>query len=157
MVEEDHSVVIASADLMRVFGQRLGALCQGGENIFLAGCLGAGKTCLVQGLAQSLGITPDEVTSPSFVLHAQYRGRLILNHLDFYRLLDRPRDIEALGIDELISDPSAVCAVEWPEALPALRQSPALAITFEIIAPDKRQLTLTANDARHGALLHLLI
>jgi len=148
-----YEVDIASADLMRDFGQRVGLLCQGGENIFLNGCLGAGKTCLVQGLARGLGILTASLTSPTFVLHAQYKGRLVLNHLDFYRLLDNPASSETLAIEEMLSDPTAVCAIEWPEALPALRQAPALEIDIAILSADRRRLTFQPRGPVHDELL----
>ena len=141
---------------MRDFGQRLGLLCQGGENIFLNGCLGAGKTCLVQGLARGLGILTASPTSPTFVLHAQYQGRLVLNHLDFYRLLDNPASSETLAIEEILGVPTAVCAVEWPEAVPALRQAPALEINIAIISADRRRLTFQPRGPAHDEILRRL-
>ncbi len=71
------TVETESPEGTRLFGERLGRACRGGEAILLSGGLGAGKTTFVQGLARGLGVPPGTaVTSPTFVLHNQYRGRL---------------------------------------------------------------------------------
>ena len=76
-----------SAEKTRELGARIGAACAGGEVFLLSGDLGAGKTCLTQGVARGLGVEAT-VTSPTFVTHMQYLGGrgLALEHFDFYRL-----------------------------------------------------------------------
>ena len=70
---------------MRALGRALGKAATSGDRFLLEGPFGAGKTTFVQGLAEGLDVkTP--VGSPSFVLETQYRGRLILYHVDLYRL-----------------------------------------------------------------------
>lgn len=79
----------------------------------LNGDLGSGKTCFVQGLALALGIE-DPVTSPTYTLVREYRGRdRMLAHADWYRLVDGA-DSTVLGLDDL-PDPTAVIAIEWPD------------------------------------------
>jgi tRNA threonylcarbamoyladenosine biosynthesis protein TsaE len=96
-------------------GRRLAAVLRGGERIALRGDLGAGKTCFVRGLADGLGIAPDDVRSPSFpILIPHEHGRLPLYHIDLYRL--PAGDIDSLSLREYIYG-SGVCAVEWPEKL----------------------------------------
>lgn len=82
--------------------------------IQLSGPLGAGKTVLVQGLAEGLGVmTP--VKSPTFVLEHRHMGRRALHHFDLYRL--RPgHDLDELGLADLLSGP-AVVAIEWPDRM----------------------------------------
>jgi tRNA threonylcarbamoyladenosine biosynthesis protein TsaE len=82
----------------------------------LEGDLGAGKTVLTRGMAEGLGISGDEVQSPTYTLireHQGVGGRLV--HLDLYRL--EPPQVEALGLDELFAGPG-LKVVEWPERLP---------------------------------------
>lgn len=88
--------------------------------VILQGDLGAGKTTLVKGIAQSLGAEPDEVTSPTFTLVHEYRGKtLTLYHLDLYRL-ERDEDLLQLGIEEMAAAPDALVLVEWGDKFPPL-------------------------------------
>src|ERR1700730_9545049 len=108
--------VAAAAGACRAAGRRLGAAAEAGDVLLLEGPLGAGKTVLVQGLAEGLGCAA-EVVSPTFVLVRQYRGRLELIHADLYRLDDRA-EIDALGLLELSAE--GVLALEWADRAPWL-------------------------------------
>ena len=101
-------------------GAALAARLQAGDVVLLEGDLAAGKTTLVRGLVAGLGGSPDDVSSPSFVLVQTYpcaaAGIERLHHVDLYRLADRINELRALGPDELLSDPAAVTAIEWPRS-----------------------------------------
>lgn len=109
-----------------------------GSVVLLYGELGAGKTVFVRGLAEGLGADPDEVTSPTFTLIQEYRGRVPLFHVDLYRI-DEPRDIEELGLDELGA--SGVLAIEWAERLPE-RQASAIDVRIEDAGENERQIRI---------------
>jgi len=94
--------------------QALASGFHGGEVVLLTGELGAGKTAFVRGLARGLGVDPEEVASPTFVLLTSYPGRLTLHHADLYRLA-AGQDLE-LGLEEL-PGAAGVLAVEWAERL----------------------------------------
>src|SRR5262245_47790316 len=95
-------------------GERWGREAEAGWLIGLSGDLGAGKTQLVKGLARGLEITA-RVHSPTFALVHEYRGgRLLLVHLDLYRL-DTPAQIAAAGLEEYLLNPGGVTVVEWIE------------------------------------------
>ena len=99
-----------SAEETQDIGETIGALAQAGDVFLLTGPLGAGKTCLTQGIAKGLGVT-GYVRSPTFVIMTKYRGRLTLHHVDLYRL-DSPEEAWDLGLDEQLSG-DGVCVVEW--------------------------------------------
>lgn len=99
-------------------GARMGAHLLGGEIILLDGPLGAGKTIFAKGIASSLEIDTDEVTSPSFTLVNRYdEGRLTLFHLDLYRLSEGAQAAHAVDLDELLTDERAVFLIEWAERM----------------------------------------
>ena len=121
---------IASATEMHELGSRIGRQLQAGDLILLNGDLGAGKTVLVQGIAQSLGI--EGVTSPTFVISKSYKGSLPLIHVDVYRLLDSGK--AALFLDDLDLDSdreNSVTVIEWGGAESARLSDQRLEITID--------------------------
>jgi tRNA threonylcarbamoyladenosine biosynthesis protein TsaE len=98
-------------------GERLGAELTGGEILLLNGPLGAGKTMMVKGIATALGLDHEEVTSPSFTLVNPHYGRLLLYHIDLYRLDTGASAAHAVDLDEILTDESAVVIIEWAERL----------------------------------------
>ncbi len=139
-----------SPEETRAVGRALGVACRGGEVFLLRGDLGSGKTCFVQGLAAGLGVET-RVTSPTFTLHGEYQGRLILNHLDLYRL-DEGADLSGLGIVEMLGEGGAVTAVEWPELL-AGYCGPRLELALSDCGEGERELVFTAYGVVHARLL----
>jgi tRNA threonylcarbamoyladenosine biosynthesis protein TsaE len=98
-------------------GARLGEQFSGGEIILLNGPLGAGKTVLVKGIAHALGLDEEDVTSPSFTLVNPHQGRLLLYHIDLYRLDEGASAAHAVDLDEILTDERAVVIIEWGERL----------------------------------------
>ncbi|HYE13728.1 MAG TPA: tRNA (adenosine(37)-N6)-threonylcarbamoyltransferase complex ATPase subunit type 1 TsaE [Pyrinomonadaceae bacterium] len=99
-------------------GRRVGERLRGGETLLLGGALGAGKTVFVKGLAAGLGLDPDEVSSPSFTLVNRHpEGRLVLYHLDLYRLAEGASAAHAVDLDEILADERAVVVIEWAERM----------------------------------------
>jgi tRNA threonylcarbamoyladenosine biosynthesis protein TsaE len=123
----------------RAVAARLSSELQPGAVLLLSGDLGTGKTAFVRGLAEGLGIDPDEVTSPTFTLVHEYRGgRLPLIHVDLYRL-DRA-DLDEIGLDEDLAA-TGVVAVEWAERL--VRSIPgAIAVTLSDLGGDRREVVV---------------
>ena len=101
-----------SAEKTREIGRIIGEQAQPGDVYLLTGPLGAGKTCLSQGIGRGLGVNED-LRSPTFVLMTRRQGRLTLHHLDLYRI-DDPLEVWDLGIDEQLFD-QGVCLVEWAD------------------------------------------
>lgn len=99
-----------SAQETEQLGQEIGKLLQPGDVIALNGSLGAGKTCLVRGMARGMGVV-DRVSSPTFTLINEYDGDLPLYHMDMYRLA-HPEELEDLGYEEYFYG-SGVTVLEW--------------------------------------------
>jgi len=116
----------------------------------LIGPLGAGKTCLVQGLASGLGIE-GYVLSPSFVLVRELKGRLPLYHIDLYRL-ENPLEIENLGLDEYFYG-RGVSAVEWADRALGSLPEENLLIEINYLCENSRQITFSPYGKRYEELL----
>lgn len=106
----------SSVEDTRAAATALSALARAGDVVILVGDLGAGKTAFAQGFGHGLGVT-QPITSPTFTLHNQYTGRLVLNHLDVYRLNQLEEAVD-LGLPELLDDQS-VALVEWGDTIAA--------------------------------------
>jgi tRNA threonylcarbamoyladenosine biosynthesis protein TsaE len=134
-------------------GEALGRAARGGELIGLVGDLGAGKTCLVRGLARGLGVDPDRVHNPSFTIATEYPGgRLPLAHVDLYRL-EPSLDEEPLLRDVLYGE--GVAAVEWFDRLGEACDDEVLLVTLDFAGGDARRIRLEARGPRHERLLDL--
>jgi tRNA threonylcarbamoyladenosine biosynthesis protein TsaE len=125
-------------------GRELAKHLETGSVLLLVGDLGAGKTALVRGLAEGLGVAPQEVSSPTFTLMQEYRGgRVTLIHVDLYRL-DDAREIDDLGLEELGMD--SVLAIEWAEKLPR-PIADAIEVRIDHGGGDERRLTISPPPA----------
>ncbi len=120
--------------------RELAAGFAGGEVVLLSGELGTGKTTFVRGLARGLGVDPDEVASPSFVILTSYPGRLTLHHADLYRLRGDGDESE-IGLEEL-PGPAGVLAVEWAERLVALPWPRRLHVRLTHAGEELRRITI---------------
>jgi tRNA threonylcarbamoyladenosine biosynthesis protein TsaE len=119
-------------------GRRLGIDLAPGRMVLLFGDLGAGKTAFVRGLAEGLGANPDDVSSPTFTLIQEYPGRVMLYHVDLYRV--SPAEVDDLGLDQL-GDGLGVVAVEWGERLPR-PMAGAIDVRIEDLGDDRRRITI---------------
>ena len=123
-------IEISSAQEMQNLGALIGSQLRAGDLILLNGELGAGKTVLVQGIGQALGIK--SVTSPTFVISKSYPATLPLIHVDVYRLLDSGK--ASLFLDDLDLDSDrekAVTVIEWGGAESARLSDQRLEITID--------------------------
>jgi tRNA threonylcarbamoyladenosine biosynthesis protein TsaE len=138
-------------------GSRLVRLLRPAGIVLLFGGLGAGKTVLVKGMAQGLGISKDSVISPSFVLIREYlpvrqaSGRTPLYHLDLFRLTS-PKDISDLGYEEYLYG-QGICAIEWAERLSGFLPAEFLKVELEIKGQNRRVIKLIANGQRYRRIL----
>lgn len=118
------TVWLPNAEATRQLGEALGRSLPAGIVLLLEGDLGSGKTTLVQGIGQGLGIS-DAIASPTFTLINEYfEGRVPLYHLDLYRL--EPDEVASLYLEtywEGTETPLGIVAIEWAERLPYLPDS----------------------------------
>ena len=138
----------------RALGRALGAALRGPLVVALDGDLGAGKTCFAQGAAAGLGVA-DEVVSPTFVLLAEYEGRLPLLHGDAYRL--RPGEAEDIGLEELVEGWPGLVLIEWADRVAELLPDDRLRVELRIPdaagAPERRRVEARATGPRAEAAL----
>lgn len=130
------------------FGQKLGRECQGGETFILIGDLGAGKTKLLQGLAQGLGVKA-KVNSPTFNIMKVYavkstddnRKLKVFCHIDAYRLRSA-QDLVSLGVEEFFNSLDTVTAIEWGEKVKEIWPKKAKVIKIKISAENNRVISI---------------
>jgi tRNA threonylcarbamoyladenosine biosynthesis protein TsaE len=139
------AVGVATPDDTRRLGQALGAAAAAGDRFLLEGPFGAGKTTFVQGLALGLGVTLP-VGSPSFVIETQYRGRLVLYHVDLYRLDTIEAELLESLEEHLFGE--GVSAVEWSERLPDELCHGGIHIRFSFAHDGGRRVEVTTCDER---------
>lgn len=143
-------MVSRSPEQTRQIGCRLGESVLPGDVLLLVGSLGAGKTCLTQGIARGLGV-PDYTASPSFVLMREYKGRLPLYHVDLYRL-EQVEEVADLGLDDYFFNEN-VCVVEWADRALNLMPPEHLLIQLTYLSPRRRSVYLEPRGQRYDDLI----
>ncbi len=138
-------IISHSPEETQALGRKLGELAKEGDVLLLVGGLGAGKTCLVQGLARGLGIK-EYTLSPSFVIVRIYQGRLPLYHLDFYRLEEK--EVLDLGLEEYLSA-QGITAVEWAERGRELWPPEYLLISLDFLSENQRRLRFEPRGKKY--------
>ncbi|HEY1985502.1 MAG TPA: tRNA (adenosine(37)-N6)-threonylcarbamoyltransferase complex ATPase subunit type 1 TsaE [Terracidiphilus sp.] len=139
----------SGADTIEV-GRKLVDLLKPPQLLLLRGDLGTGKTTLVKGIAQALDAAePDEVTSPTFTLLHEYDGThngkpIKLFHIDVYRL-ESERQLETLGLDELLT-PESLVFVEWGDKFKSIKKRATGDIVITSEGGDARKITVTLKD-----------
>lgn len=138
------TVTTASPEETIAFAEKLGAMLRGGDIIAYKGGLGVGKTTFTRGLAIGMGL-PDEVSSPTFALVNEYRGKaLTLYHFDMYRIMNEEA-LETTGFYDYLSD-DCVIAVEWSENIIGCLPNNIITVTIENIGEDKRRIEVKGDE-----------
>ena len=153
-MKEIREIVSNSFEETKKFGRLLGQHAAPGDVILLMGELGSGKTTFTQGVAEGIEVR-EPVRSPTFVLVLQYQGRLLLNHIDLYRIGGLAEVLD-MGLEEyLLSD--GISIIEWAnrasDAFPGSR----LEVTFEHVNENERLLNFEGHGVRHCDLLRAII
>jgi tRNA threonylcarbamoyladenosine biosynthesis protein TsaE len=148
---DSREIVTRSESETEEFGARVAASLSAGSVVYLTGELGAGKTALARGIARGLGAPSREVASPTFALLHEYAGsdgRIVLRHLDLYRLADDPRQLEPLGLPESVAG-APVC-VEWPGGAIRAALPPTLEIRLDPLPDDGRRIRFLSPGESPG-------
>jgi tRNA threonylcarbamoyladenosine biosynthesis protein TsaE len=149
----ERRLVSGDAAATRELGARLAPAARAGDLVCLRGDLGAGKTQLAKGFGAGLGVT-DTISSPSFVLMAEYAGRLPLFHVDLYRLADAADALAGGLLDERQAD--GVTLVEWPERMGPFLPASRIDVMIEGSGDEPRTITLRAGDPGLSRYLEVL-
>jgi tRNA threonylcarbamoyladenosine biosynthesis protein TsaE len=134
----------------KMWGRRLGSLLEGGELLALSGDLGAGKTCLIKGIARGLSLREENILSPTFTMIQEHHGRLPLYHIDLYRLDSVALD--DLGLREYLFSES-IAAVEWFERLRGGSNIDRLSVRISYTGANSRRIEFIATGARYSSLV----
>jgi tRNA threonylcarbamoyladenosine biosynthesis protein TsaE len=145
--------VTRSPEETQELGRHLGELAHPGDVLLLVGDLGAGKTCLTQGIAWGLG-SKEYAASPSFVIMRELRGRLTLYHMDLYRL-DRIEEIADLGLDDYLYG-RGVCAIEWAEKGAKILPAEHMLIKIDYMGDNERCFEFVARGDRYKKVVERL-
>ena len=132
-----------SADETVAFGRKLALDLAPPLVVLLSGDLGAGKTTLVKGIAEGFGAAEaDDVTSPTFTLIHEYHGpHKDVFHIDLYRL-DKPGELDSLGLEDLMQEERNVLLIEWGEKFPRILQHKDAEIVILRVEHDERKVRL---------------
>jgi len=142
-----------SPEQTQELGKHVGELALPGDVYLLVGELGAGKTCLTQGIAWGLGIE-EYAMSPSFVIMREHYGRLPLYHIDLYRL-DRIEESMELGLDDYLYG-QGVCVVEWAEKALSILPENHLMIKISYLSDTGRGFQIEPSSKRYLELIEQL-
>ena len=143
-------LICPDPDATSRLGTALGRVAGRGDLLCLWGDLGAGKTHLAKAIGVGLGVTAT-VTSPTFILMAEYEGRLPLFHVDLYRLSDATEAVSGGLLDDRWS--TGVTLIEWPDRLGATLPPERLDVVIDGSGEEPREIRLTAHGERHAHLL----
>jgi len=156
MSETRLSLITRGPTATRRLGQRIGQQLKAGSVIALIGELGCGKTCFTKGLCAGLGIPGKQVNSPTFAFVNEYQGRLLVLHLDLYRIDDVSAGLDVGIMDYLARTEEGVAIIEWADRVLPLLPEDRLAVRFDVLSARKRQLELTARGKRFGRIIREL-
>lgn len=115
--------------------------CAGARKFALYGELGAGKTTLVRAFCRELGVSGDQISSPTFTLVNEYGPMPIVFHLDLYRI-ESEEELAEIGLEQYLDGPE-YCFVEWPEVAEGWLDESFCRIDLEILLNGHRRLTLS--------------
>lgn len=145
-------IITSSPEETFEFGVQFAADLKPSRIVTFTGGLGAGKTTCIRGICRGLGVT-EHITSPTFTLINEYKGRIPVYHFDFYRLQSDDELVD-LGLEEYF-EKNGICLIEWPDVaadvLPLQRYEMVLTWDLEADHPNSRKIQLTEHRESYAA------
>jgi tRNA threonylcarbamoyladenosine biosynthesis protein TsaE len=135
-------------------GAALAEVLPEGTTVALCGTLGAGKTRLVQAIAEAAGVDRRQVLSPTFVLMQEYHGRRALYHIDAYRLRDEDEFL-ALGPEEYFEGDGLIL-VEWADRVQGCLPADRVEVRIEVTGPDSRRFEISSIGPKYAEAIRQL-
>lgn len=144
---------INNVDEIIALGEKIGRLAIPNLVITMNGDLGAGKTTMTKGIAKGLGITKI-VNSPTFTIMKIYEGRMMLYHLDVYRITNPDSDFE---LEEYFEN-DGLCVIEWADQIKKLLPDSYININITRISENERELeiSLVGNNLKYQGIINCL-
>jgi tRNA threonylcarbamoyladenosine biosynthesis protein TsaE len=140
--DRERTLISGSEEETRKIAGDLAKKLESGDVITLRGDLGSGKTHFVKGIAETFGIDPDTVQSPTFTIIHEYRSgdALPVFHFDCYRL-KHPEELLDIGIEHYLDEPG-ICCIEWPELAEPYLPDTVIAVQMEHQKDGKRKILI---------------
>lgn len=139
---ETKVIKTSSSDQTIDIGKNIGRALNPGDCVALVGDLGVGKTTLIKGMAIGCGVSQNDlVTSPTFIIVNEYRGRCDLFHIDLYRI-ENYKELLDIGIDDYFGHDSVVL-VEWADRFPKVLPSQYCQIKIKRLSENEREIQIT--------------
>jgi tRNA threonylcarbamoyladenosine biosynthesis protein TsaE len=149
---ETFEILSSSPASTQSLGKKIGERLSAGSIIALTGELGCGKTLLTRGICEGLSVPLRQVSSPTFVLVNEYKGRLPVYHMDLYRLGDINDGFEIGIMDYFNRAESGIMLIEWAEKMISLLPEDVLRVEYEILGPRKRKIKFTSASDKFTQL-----
>jgi len=130
-------IITGSTEETKKFACEIAKKTKSGDVLALYGDLGSGKTTFTRYFVEALGFK-NRVQSPTFVIARKYGN---VNHVDLYRLTSE-KEVEELGLEELLADKKAITIIEWPELSEKLLPKNTSKIHFEYVDENTRKINL---------------
>lgn len=141
----------STSETIRI-GKRIGSLLQPGDVVALVGELGTGKTQFIKGIAAGVQVgNPTYISSPSFTLINEYRGKTPFYHIDLFRLKTE-KEVEELGLEEYFGS-EGITAVEWADRIPSLLPRELIWIKIYYIGKQTRSIEIVGQGKRYEVII----
>ncbi|RLC93275.1 MAG: tRNA (adenosine(37)-N6)-threonylcarbamoyltransferase complex ATPase subunit type 1 TsaE [Chloroflexi bacterium] len=145
---ERRSFVTTSPSATEALARRMGERLMPGTVVALVGELGSGKTCFTRGLCAGIGVSRQQVRSPSFAFVNEYVGKLVVVHIDLYRIEGVEPALELGVLDYLERASAGVAIIEWADRIAPLASDAWLTVSFSVLASRKREIALSSSAER---------